>query len=59
MAGELSACVLISEWASGALIIAFSSSVLRSGELANCSLVLFAACWRSVLLPQDKMTPRK
>jgi hypothetical protein len=25
-------------------MIAFMSSVLRSGELANCSLVLLAAC---------------
>ena len=30
------------------LKIAFSSSVFRSGEFANCSLVLFAACWRRV-----------
>ena len=29
-------------------MMAFRSSVFRSGELANCSLVLFAACCWSV-----------
>jgi hypothetical protein len=30
----------MSEWASSAPMMAFKSSLLRSGELANCSLVL-------------------
>lgn len=34
----------MAEWASSALTIAFISSVFRSGEFANCSLVLLAAC---------------
>ena len=35
-------------WASRAPMIAFINSVLRSGEFANCSLVLLAACCFSV-----------
>ena len=46
--GEFSAWVLMEVCASSAPMMAFISSFLKSGELANCSLVLFAACWRSV-----------
>jgi hypothetical protein len=46
--GEFNACVLIRLCASKAPMMAFSSLVFRSGELANCSLVLLAACCLSV-----------
>jgi NAD(P)H dehydrogenase (quinone) len=39
---QLRACVLIAVWASRAPMII--NSAARSGELANCSFVLFAAC---------------
>ena len=45
---EFRACVLMEVCASSAPMMAFNSSVFRSGELANCSLVLFAACCLSV-----------
>jgi len=46
---EFSAWVLMALCASSAPMIAFSSSVFRSGELANGSSVLFAACCRCQL----------
>ncbi len=45
---EFSAWLLISVCASSAPMMALSSQVFRSGELANCSLLLLLACWRSV-----------
>lgn len=44
----LSASLLIKLCASSALMIAFSSSLFRSGDVANCCLELFAARWRNV-----------
>ena len=41
---EFSAWVLMLVCASSAPMIAFNNSVFRSGELANCSLVLLVAC---------------
>jgi hypothetical protein len=35
-------------WASYAHMMAFTNSVLRSGELANFCLVLFTVCYRPV-----------
>jgi hypothetical protein len=45
---RISACVLVVVCASSAPITALRISVAKSGELANCSFVLLAACWRSV-----------
>ena len=47
--GEFNAWVLMLVWASYDSMIAFCSSCFRSGELANCSLVLLAACCFNVV----------
>jgi hypothetical protein len=48
MVSDSRAWALIVVWASRASMIASSNALLRSGELANCSLVLLAACLRSL-----------